>query len=241
MIYFIRSGDFVKIGYSIDPWGRMASLQTAHHQPLEMLAVMPGEKTDEREIHRRFRNYRERGEWFRESWPLGQFINEARRVNPEMQEQPEPKDTPTEERGTIPPIKFNQMYYAEEIDKACSLFNVFVQSGGLVKYNENDEVFLLEVPDVHWVGGDDPTMRYVVDYDSGQATVRIGREIKLRTLTDRINEVMMHVEYFFHPQVIYREGYGIHIVFRKIAAGTIIETGAPSSDGVPFTAVQSTG
>lgn len=215
MIYFIYHNGHIKIGYSADPWGRLASLQTAHYQQLDMLAVMTGEQSDEREIHRQFWKYRARGEWFQDNELLRQLINEVRGRYPELQKQSEARSVSTGERGEVAPVKLRQMYDVKEIGKACSAFDLFVQSGGRAEYSENNEIFWLGLPGVRWVGGNDPTMRYAVDYDSGQATVKIGRESKLRTLTNRINEAMMFVEYFFHPQLLYREDYGIHITFRK--------------------------
>lgn len=220
MIYFIYHNEYIKIGFSADPWGRLASLQTAHYQQLDMLAIMPGEQADEREIHRKFWKYRERGEWFRDNELLRQFIDEIRSCYPELQKHPEARGAPTGERGQLPSVTLRQMYDVNEISKACSAFDLFVQSGGRVDYSENNEIFWLGLPGVRWVGGNDPTMRYTVDYDSGQATVKIGRESKLRTLTNRINEAMMFVEYFFHPQLLYREDYGIHITFSKAPSPT---------------------
>ncbi len=216
MIYFIHNNGHIKIGFSADPWGRLASLQTAHYQQLDMLATMPGEQSDEREIHRRFWKHRERGEWFRDNEFLRQFIDEIRGRYPELQEQTETRSVSTREQGQLSPVKFRQMYDVETIGKACSAFDLFVQSGGRAEYRENNKMFWLGLPGVRWVGGNDPTMRYTIDYDSGQATVKIGRESKLRTLTNRINEAMMFVEYFFCPQIFYREDYGIDITFRKV-------------------------
>ncbi len=42
MIYFIRSGHYIKIGVSARPWERLSEFQTANPEPLEMLAVAPG-------------------------------------------------------------------------------------------------------------------------------------------------------------------------------------------------------
>lgn len=74
MIYFIRSGQYIKIGVSERPWERMASLQTAHPEPLEMLAIMPGAQPEERVLHARFASARadEATEWERERWRIQQ-------------------------------------------------------------------------------------------------------------------------------------------------------------------------
>lgn len=220
MIYFIYHDGHIKIGSSVDPWKRLSSLQTAHHAPLEMLAVMPGEASDEHKLHQRFGRCRKHGEWFRDDRMLRQYIDEVRSCYPDLQKHLDEKSAPAVEREPPPYGEIRQMYNVKEISKAYSSFDLFVRSGGRAEYDENNEMFWLGLPEVRWVGGDDPTMRYVVDYDSGQVTVRIGRESKPRTLTDRINEAMMSLEYFFSPPIFYREDYGIDITFRKIAEST---------------------
>lgn len=220
MIYFIYHNGHIKIGFSTDPWRRLASLQTAHYQQLDMLATMPGEQADEREIHQRFWKHRERGEWFRDNELLRQFIDEVRGRYPELQKQTEIRSMPAKGHESRPD-KIRQMYDVETISKACSAFDLFVQSGGRAEYSENNEMFWLGLPGAHFVGGNNPVMRYTVDYDNGQATVKIGRESKLRTLTDRINEAMMFVEYFFNPRIIYKQGYGIGITFMKVTEAAL--------------------
>jgi hypothetical protein len=64
-VYFVRMGDFVKIGYSATPKDRIASLQTGCPQPLEVLGIWnAGTKTDEKAYHERFAAHRTHGEWF---------------------------------------------------------------------------------------------------------------------------------------------------------------------------------
>ena len=64
-IYFIRGGDFLKIGYSINPLSRLSSIQTACPFELELLAHFPGTLQDEIAIMSLFARYHIRGEWFR--------------------------------------------------------------------------------------------------------------------------------------------------------------------------------
>ena len=70
-VYFIGSGEFVKIGISADVMGRMEELQRWDPVLLEVLAVepMPSGRAvrRERELHWRFQLDRVRGEWFRKS------------------------------------------------------------------------------------------------------------------------------------------------------------------------------
>lgn len=64
MIYFVREGNRVKIGYSSKPAGRLATLRTATANDHVVLGVMAGDKAQEAELHRRFRHLHVRREWF---------------------------------------------------------------------------------------------------------------------------------------------------------------------------------
>lgn len=65
MIYIIRCGDAVKVGFSSDPFTRIKELQTGNPQRLEVIAVFPGSRKLEKGIHARLNQYRISGEWFR--------------------------------------------------------------------------------------------------------------------------------------------------------------------------------
>jgi hypothetical protein len=81
-IYFIRFGNRIKIGFSVQPQVRLGAIP---HD--EVLAVIPGTLADERALHRRFDHLREtlpgKGpgprEWFRIAPDLVQYIAEAKR------------------------------------------------------------------------------------------------------------------------------------------------------------------
>lgn len=66
MIYFIASeSGQVKIGYSDNNVeGRLMSLQTASPFKLSILKTINGDHIQEKLIHKKFRKYRIRGEWF---------------------------------------------------------------------------------------------------------------------------------------------------------------------------------
>lgn len=85
MIYFIRSEDYIKIGYSTDPWLRMASLQTGNPKPLEMIAVCPGDYEMERELSLSFKDYHYRGEWFHRCGPIESYCETMRSIFPWIQ------------------------------------------------------------------------------------------------------------------------------------------------------------
>lgn len=65
-IYFVQvsSGGSLKIGWAKDPSKRIKILQTSHPKPLRMLGVVPGTRSDERALHKRFAHARKSGEWF---------------------------------------------------------------------------------------------------------------------------------------------------------------------------------
>jgi len=84
-VYFVRHAGHIKIGKSVDPWKRLASLQTAHHDPLEMLAIMPGSDDLEAGLHRAFGKFMKRGEWFEENPQLLAFIEMVKATFPDIQ------------------------------------------------------------------------------------------------------------------------------------------------------------
>lgn len=88
MIYFIRSGQYVKIGVSARPWTRLAEFQTGNPEPLEMLAVGPGDYGFESELHRLFGEHRGVGEWFQDNGRIRAVVNFMRETFPELQSRP---------------------------------------------------------------------------------------------------------------------------------------------------------
>ena len=64
MIYFIKCGDFVKIGYSKSVEKRLKSLQTANPNQLEIISSFDGNRKEEEHIHYRFRKFKVSGDWF---------------------------------------------------------------------------------------------------------------------------------------------------------------------------------
>lgn len=65
-IYFLRCGDFVKIGWSVKPDIRTRALKTANPYQVDVIGVWPARRHYERLLHRQFRNVRHesRREWF---------------------------------------------------------------------------------------------------------------------------------------------------------------------------------
>lgn len=63
----VKPGDPVKVGFSDDPEGRPAGLQTGNPRKLHLLGYIPGGEADERKLHARFIENNILGEWFRPS------------------------------------------------------------------------------------------------------------------------------------------------------------------------------
>lgn len=65
-VYLIRAGANgpVKIGYALDPRGRLTELQVAHYEPLSILRMWEGGEPEEAMLHLRFADLCIRGEWF---------------------------------------------------------------------------------------------------------------------------------------------------------------------------------
>lgn len=74
-IYFIKQGDFVKIGVSRDIDNRIKALQTGSPDELELLADEYGDEITERWLHELFSNQWHRGEWFRLDDEIINYIN----------------------------------------------------------------------------------------------------------------------------------------------------------------------
>lgn len=70
-VYVIRAVEsgHLKIGRSRRPNSRLADLQTANWERLEVVFTMPAQTCDEHEIHRRLAGYKVRGEWYEPGTP----------------------------------------------------------------------------------------------------------------------------------------------------------------------------
>lgn len=77
-VYLVRAGmdGPFKIGRSTNVPDRVATLQTANHTSLRLVAQLPGGVEVERLLHRRFAPNRLHGEWFEPSPDLVAFVEE---------------------------------------------------------------------------------------------------------------------------------------------------------------------
>lgn len=83
-VYFIRGGDFVKIGYSADLFVRFIDLQTSCPFDLEIMGDIPGGRSVEAKVHFKFGALHVRGEWFRYHPEIVAYIDlhRSRRCKP---------------------------------------------------------------------------------------------------------------------------------------------------------------
>jgi hypothetical protein len=75
-VYFIRSGEFVKIGYSKNPIKRLDILNTGMGTRARFVLSVPGTMKDEKQLHGRFARNRANGEWFRMGPSIEQFLHD---------------------------------------------------------------------------------------------------------------------------------------------------------------------
>jgi hypothetical protein len=75
-VYFLlaRKGGAVKIGFSAKGVSRINDLQIAHHEPLKLVALIRGSRAKEAALHKKFAQYRIRGEWFRYAGEVKDFV-----------------------------------------------------------------------------------------------------------------------------------------------------------------------
>lgn len=82
-VYFIQSGDFVKIGYGNNVKTRLSKLQVGSPHELVLVHHHVGNRDDEASYHRRFAKYHYRAEWFKIKGDLAEFLAKARQRIPE--------------------------------------------------------------------------------------------------------------------------------------------------------------
>jgi len=63
-VYYLSDGEHVKIGYTKDWNERSKKYRTHSAREITVLAIRPGYKSEETALHRKFKVYRKRGDWF---------------------------------------------------------------------------------------------------------------------------------------------------------------------------------
>lgn len=77
-IYFLRAGPFVKIGHSKVWKTRRAQMQVGSPYDIVPILVLIGSKELERTLHRKFKIWHYRGEWFHMCEYIAVFVKEHR-------------------------------------------------------------------------------------------------------------------------------------------------------------------
>lgn len=75
-VYMLYSVGLIKIGFTLDPIVRFEKMRAMSSAPLSLIWLTVGTRATEGELHKQFRNSRERGEWFRPSPELRDFLAE---------------------------------------------------------------------------------------------------------------------------------------------------------------------
>lgn len=80
VVYFVQFGKTkqIKIGVASKMSSRLGGLRVGSPQKMTLLATIPGDFITEAEMHRKFRKYHIRGEWFAMEGSLAKFIKSLR-------------------------------------------------------------------------------------------------------------------------------------------------------------------
>ncbi len=78
MIYFVqnKARNAVKIGFSENLEARLKVLQTVSLDPLELIGTIEGDRDAEKELHKKFKDFKIRGEWFLMDSELKDFVRD---------------------------------------------------------------------------------------------------------------------------------------------------------------------
>ena len=89
VVYFARRDGFIKIGTTQILRDRLRQISKGSGMipgmtigPVELLAVVPGDRYEEKRLHQRFAHLRVGGEWFLPDDELMGFITEAQALTP---------------------------------------------------------------------------------------------------------------------------------------------------------------
>jgi hypothetical protein len=81
MIYFIESGDYVKVGYTSDIKNRYKKYVTENPNQIKLLATFKGGYDTEKKIHRQLKEYHHRGEWFKFNDEVRELLIQIKKEN----------------------------------------------------------------------------------------------------------------------------------------------------------------
>jgi Meiotically up-regulated gene 113 len=76
-VYFAKRGKRIKIGCSKSPLERIDHIRPKS----KLILAIRGTHQDEKELHKRFAEYRVKGEWFEDNEPLRQYMKSCTPAN----------------------------------------------------------------------------------------------------------------------------------------------------------------
>ena len=88
-IYFVKFGEFVKIGWAKNSARRFKELDTANPHDGKILLIIPGDISLEHQIQKRLRKYHHKKEWFRYS---PKFMKDVCRIKRKLEKPKEPDE-----------------------------------------------------------------------------------------------------------------------------------------------------
>jgi len=80
-IYFIRCGDHVKIGKADDVGSRFRSIDLMNGSDIELLFSYKALLSEEQRLHKKFKKYRVKGEWFIFHSSIEKYIKQKEKQN----------------------------------------------------------------------------------------------------------------------------------------------------------------
>lgn len=73
-VYFMLAGKYIKIGFSNNIHSRMSTLQTGNPSKIQLLCAINGRREEELMLHKKFKDYHYKGEWFHYVAPIKEYI-----------------------------------------------------------------------------------------------------------------------------------------------------------------------
>lgn len=81
-LYFIKGGEYIKIGVSNNPYKRKTALQTGNPFKLRFICILPLGYETESLLHKHLKEYRAEGEWFEinlNKWDIIEMVAKVRK------------------------------------------------------------------------------------------------------------------------------------------------------------------
>ncbi len=87
-VYLVRTKTHVKIGYTTSPEDRLIRVAGGCPEPIRVVAVRYGTRSDEASLHRRFAAWRTSGEWFAIAGDVADWLHGGAKMPPMAIEYP---------------------------------------------------------------------------------------------------------------------------------------------------------